>query len=302
MKTIITGCNGLLGQNLVASYKNKEKISGIDIADRKFVDNKKFTYFKCDITDRNALRDTIVELEPEWIIHTAGYTNVDGAETEKELCWNVNVTGAENIAYAARKARAKIIHISTDYIFDGKDGPYTEDFRPNPLGYYARSKLAAENIIRGSELDHTIVRIMVLYGYGRNLRDNFVTWLIKKLKKNESVNIVDDQIGNTTFAEELAQSIWKIVEKNKFGVYNIAGSEIIDRYSFALKVAEVFKLKKDLINPIKTEMLAQPAPRPLNSGLIIDKAKEELGIRMSDAEGGLQKFKQQLRKQNSDLI
>jgi dTDP-4-dehydrorhamnose reductase len=137
---------------------------------------------------------------------------------------------------------------------------------------------------------------MVLYGYGIEVRPNFVTWLIEKLKNGESVTIVSDQFGNPTLADDLAQAILKIIERNKWDLYHISGSELIDRYNFALKIAEVFKLDKSLITPITTPELNQPAPRPLKSGFILDKVKAELGIEMLNIEEGLKALKKHDKK------
>ncbi len=292
MKVLITGCNGLLGQNSILCAPAGVTMFGIDIHDTAF-SALPFNYAQVNITDRAALTEYVLSCRPDAILHTAGYTHVDNAEIEKERCWRTNVDGTENLVYAAKKVEARLVYISTDYVFDGKNGPYDEEARPNPLGYYAKSKLAAENVVIASELNYAIVRIMVLYGTGAGLRDNFVTWLIKKLRSNQEVRIVDDQVGNTTLASELAVALWKVLKSQKTGIYNIAGDEILDRYAFALKVAEVFDLDKSLISPVKTEQLQQRAPRPLRSGLRIDKASDEFNITMSKTSDALRKFKRQ---------
>lgn len=296
VKVLLTGCHGLLGQKVVATKPENVDLIGLDLQPSSpILDPEK--YYSCDITKQAQVFNAVDAARPDCIINAAAYTNVDGAETERELCWNINVTGVENLVHAARKVKSKIVHISTDYIFDGKNGPYDEEAVPNPQGYYGRSKLAGENALRISDVPYAIARTMVLYGHEMSGRNNFVTWLIGELESSRPVRIVTDQLGNTTLADELAAGCWAIVEKEFTGIVNIAGREIIDRFSFARLVAEVFELDGTLINPVTTAELNQAAPRPLNSGLIVDKALQVLGIDLSDARGGLLKLKKQIAKQ-----
>ncbi len=179
--------------------------------------------------------DLIDEEQPTKIINAAAYTNVDGAEEDRDLCWLVNVIAMENLVYAARRVHASIYHISTDYVFNGQNGPYKETATPNPLGFYGQSKLAAEQVLKGSPLNYTIARTMVLYGISENKRPDFVGWLVNKLRNGDSVHIVTDQIGNTTFSDDLARALWELIRTTYHGIVNIAGRDIISRYDFALK-------------------------------------------------------------------
>jgi len=228
------------------------------------------------------------------IINCAAYTDVDKCETERELCWKLNVDAVKNLIIAARLEDSKIVHYSTDYVFNGNKGPYTEEDKPNPISFYGRSKLASENALISSGVNYVIIRTMVLIGMGKNVKPNFALWMINKLRNNEPINIVDDQIGNTTMADDLAYGSLKIVEKDCKGIYNIAGSDIISRLEYAMILCEVFKLNKNLISPIKTSQLNQPASRPLNSGLITNKASSELGFQTMDSLEGLRLLKVQL--------
>jgi len=297
MRILITGCNGLLGQKLVELAPVRHEVFGLDLADQGLVMDGS-SYYSGSIVDRKPLLRIAQETRPDWILNAAAYTDVDGAESEKELCWKVNVSGVENIAYVARKCRAKVVHISTDYIFDGKDGPYDEEAVPNPLGFYGRSKLAGENVLKMSPVPYTIARTMVLYGTGKNLRPNFVSWLIEQLRDGNRANVVNDQFGNTTLVDELAAGIWSIVRKRKLGVFHIAGTGIVDRFTFAEKIAHVFDLDASLITPISTKDLSQAAPRPMISGLKVDKAVKELGLKLSNVEEGLFKLKMQMTPKN----
>ena len=291
-RALVTGCNGLLGQKLIQYSPDGWQVFGLDLNDSGYSAAKDF-YRKCDMQNKKELLGYIREVNPDWILNAAAFTNVDGAESQRDLCWKINVEAVENLVHAARKVKAKILHVSTDYIFAGNDGPYREDAIPDPTGFYGRSKLAGENVLKGSGTHFAIVRSMVLYGKAINIRPNFVTWLIDKLSKKEPVRIVTDQFGNVTLADELAVGIWRVVLKNLSGIFHIAGNEIVDRYTFAVKIAHIFNLDKRLIQPIKTSELSQAAPRPMRSGLVVDKAIKELGIKLSNVEEGLFKFKAQ---------
>ncbi len=295
-KILITGVNGLLGQKLLASANSNHTILGIDIHDRPFLRHKNFLYERIDITDRRLLTNAILNFYPHYVINTAAMTDVDSCEKYREQCWKINVHAVNNIVYAARKIGSNVIQISSDYIFDGKNGPYSENDFASPLGYYGKSKLASENVLFASDLDYAIVRTMVLYGAGINIRPNFVTWLISTLKINQSVKIVTDQLGNPTLADDLAKAIFKIIELNSWGIFHVSGSEIIDRYSFALAIARNFELDEALIVPVVSSDLKQKAERPLKSGFIVNKAQTELGIYLSNVEEGLKLFKKQYRK------
>jgi dTDP-4-dehydrorhamnose reductase len=240
------------------------------------------------------VRDAVSAVNPEVIINCAAMTNVDACETEREAAWKINVGGVEHLIDAARKKGITIIHISTDYVFDGKSGPYSEDDRPQPLSYYGKSKLASENALRSSGLPHFIARTMVLYGIATGVKENFAVWLMKSLQERKSVKVVDDQIGNPTLVDDLAFGLIRAMELGKTGIYHLAGRDILSRYDFAVTLARMFGLDERLIRPIKTATLKQPAARPLNSGLITLKAEVDLGFRPSGVEQGLAVLKSQL--------
>jgi dTDP-4-dehydrorhamnose reductase len=293
-RVLITGANGLLGQQLIKVFQEDYEVLGFGLQARPCLPEGSFRYQQGDIADRRQLRELMQNFVPNFVINAAGFTDVDGSETQREACWRANVTGVENLAYAAQKVQARVIHVSTDYVFDGTAGPYRENDRPNPLGFYARSKLAGENVLLNSSANYAIARTMVLYGAGYEIRPNFVTWLIAHLRAGKSARIVDDQLGNPTLANELARALRVLAESGRNGIYHLSGSEIIDRYHFAVKIAEVFELDPQLIQPVKTGDLKQAAPRPLRSGFDISKAMTELKVNMSGVIGGLQKFKTEL--------
>jgi dTDP-4-dehydrorhamnose reductase len=254
------------------------------------------SYEQIDITSKKDAKKIVHSVEPDVIVNCAAMTNVDACETERELAWKINTEGVEHLIEAARKNNARIVHISTDYIFDGKSGPYDETARPEPLSYYGKTKLASENALLLSGLEYFIARTMVLYGTGTNVKSNFALWLIENLEKNLPVKVVDDQFGNPTLVDDLAQGILNAIELGKTGIYHFAGRDIVSRYEFALRLARVFGFEPRLVIPIKTSQLHQPATRPMISGLITLKAEVELGYRPSTVEQGLVVLKSQLAR------
>ncbi len=295
-RVLITGSNGLLGQK-VAELLSQSQAYGLHLTssqEESVFPADQAPYTRMDVTDRKQVTKVIDEIQPETIINTAAITNVDSCETNREAAWKVNVAGVENLVHAGKLAGSHVIQLSTDYIFDGRNGPYSEGDRPNPLSYYGRTKLAAENLLRTSNVGHTIVRTMVLYGQARKVKPNFALWLIKELQEGRPVKVVSDQVGNPTFVDDLAFGVVKILELKKPGIYHISGPEVVSRYDFAREVARLFKFNAKLITPIRTSDLRQPAPRPLKSGFVILKAQVELNLAMSGMESGLLILRNQL--------
>ena len=297
MRILITGCNGLLGQKLSSLAPSGVELAGADLHEKPAPWAPQL-YQRIDLADRKAVLACVKAFRPDWILNAAAYTNVNLAEKERERCWRANVTAVENMALACRKNHCAIAHISTDYIFDGQHGPYREEDTPNPIGYYGKSKLASENVLRAADIPCGLVRTMVLYGHAPQIKPDFVSWLLTSLRQNNPVRIVTDQFGNTTLADELAEGLWRIVARSAQGFFHIAGTEIIDRCTFALKAAEIFNLDKTLITPVTTAELQQDAPRPMKSGLVVEKALRDLDLVLSDAAGGLLKLKRQLELVN----
>lgn len=303
-RLLITGSNGLLGQKLVELLSNCRNYNLLlsSRQDRSVFQDETLPYVQLDTTQKSDVRKIIEEFEPEVIINTAALTNVDRCETEREAAWQSNVNAVENLVFAAKLVGARLIHISTDYIFDGKNGPYHEQDRANPTCYYGRTKLASENIVQTSGIPSTIVRTMVLYGIGYGVKLNFALWLVKNLSNEKPVRVVDDQFSNPTLADDLAYAILKTIELERSGIYHIAGPDLVSRFEFALALARIFNLNKKLITPIKTSSAKQVAHRPLKSGFITLKAQTDLGVKMSGIDQGLTVLKNQLNSELKEYI
>ena len=297
-RVLIVGSNGLLGQKVTELFARGTSyqimLSSIEPSSVFPVPEAQYT--QVDLTVKRQGKQLVTSFEPDVIINCAAMTNVDACEKEREAAWKVNVGGVENLIDAARHADIRIVHVSSDYVFDGKNGPYSEEDIPEPLSYYGKTKLASENALRKSGLPYFIARTLVLYGFAPGAKVNFALWLLQSLENGTQVRIVDDQLGNPTLADDLAYGLMRGVELGKNGVYNIAGREIVSRYEFAVRLARTFGLDAGLITPVKTAELNQPAPRPLKSGLITLKAETELGITPSNVEEGLTILKSQISR------
>ena len=295
-RIMVTGSNGLLGQKVVGLLSHCRNFNLLLTSrhEHSVVADDSLPYFQLDITKRQDVRKVIDEFEPDVIVNTEAMTNVDLCETDREPAWRLNVGSVEHLSYAAKLAGAHLIHISTDYVFDGKNGPYYELAPPNPISYYGRTKLASENVLRMSEMSYTVVRTMILYGIGIDVKQNFALWLIKNLSEGKPVRVVDDQISNPTLVDDVAYAILKIIELERRGLYHVAGHDLASRADFAFALARIFDLDPKLITPVKTAAMKQPAARPLKSGFITLKAETELGIKPAGIEAGLHMFKNQL--------
>jgi len=288
MRILVTGSSGLLGQKLLRALPTElHELHGLDLTDEHDAASPHFTYHRQNLTERRETIELVKRIQPNVIIHTAAMTAVDLCETERERCWNINVKATEYLAAAALKVGARMIYISTDYVFDGTNGPYREEDVPCPISYYGRSKLAGENAIRGASNDWSIIRTIVLYGCGRGVKSSFVTWLLAELRSGRQVKIVNDQWGNATLADDLAAALDRFILMERKGLYHMGGYDFMNRWEFAVRIAGFFGLDEGLISPISTAELNQPARRPLRSGLVTDKAERELYYRFHNTEESL---------------
>jgi len=287
-KILVTGASGLLGSKIVRLAEG-----GYEIIPTHHQRSLFSNSVEMDITKIEEVFKVIRKLKPDVLMHAAGETNVDRCETDKESAWKANVEGTKNIAEACRKSGVKLIYISTDYVFDGEKGLYTEDDPVNPINYYGLTKLKGEEIVEKNCEKYAIARASAIYGW-HPWKSNFATWIISSLRQGINMNIVEDHYDSPTLAENLAEIILKMVEKEVTGIYNTAGSERINRYNFALNIAKIFNLNKNLITPIKMKDLrAWVAKRPRDSSLIVDKAQRELGVKLLNTEEGLMRMKEQ---------
>ena len=296
-KIAITGSNGLLGQtlvNLLLKESDQYEMHGLSRGENRSGRND-FSYYSVDITDYDELNSCLEKIQPDVIVNTAAMTHVDVCEDDKEGCDLLNVEAVKYLVKISEKLKAHLIHISTDFIFDGKKGCYKETDVPNPLSYYGLSKLKSEQILTSSEIDYTILRTILVYGQVNNLgRNNIVLWVKEMLEKGKEITIVDDQFRMPTYVEDLAMACKISIDGKAKGIFNISSNQLLSVYEIAQQVAEVFGLDKDLIKPISTSTLNQRAPRPPKTGFDLSKTNDELNFHPKSFKEDLQRFKQSL--------
>ncbi len=306
MKILITGSNGLLGQKLVYKLRNTKAITCIATArgENRLVKQDGYVYETLDITNSENVAHVFSKHLPDVVINTAAMTNVDACETEKEACWAMNVTSVYNQVKTLEDLKSKdpsykphFIHLSTDFIFDGTHGPLDENEKPNPLSYYAESKLAAEELVQACSLDWAIARTVLVYGIVDNMsRSNIVLWVKSNLEQGKTINVVDDQFRTPTLAEDLADGCILIAQKRAKGIYNISGKDYYSILELAHVVADYYKLDKNLIKPSKSADIKQPAKRPPITGFIIEKAKKDLGYNPHSFTEGIKILEEQIKE------
>ncbi len=294
MKVLITGANGLLGQKLVSLLTpDHDVIATGKGPNRNPVGN--YDYVNLDILDDQEIEKVFTKHHPDTIIHTAAMTNVDQCESDVDLCRKLNVEAVRKISEVSVSINAHLIHLSTDFIFDGESGPYVEEDEANPISKYGESKLESERILENSGGKYAIVRTVLVYGISHDMsRSNIILWVKKNLEDDKQINIVNDQWRSPTLAEDLADGCRLIMEKEACGVFNIAGKDILTPYDMAIETAEFFKLNKSLINEVDGSVFQQPAKRPPKTGLILDKAIRELDFSPRPFNEGLKILASQL--------
>jgi dTDP-4-dehydrorhamnose reductase len=289
-KVLITGANGLLGQKLIyqlVGYPDFE-VYATSKGENRTLLKKRYLYIPLDITDELEVRETIDEIKPDVVINTAAMTNVDACEADKEGCWDLNVNATNYLVEACERVGAHFIHLSTDFIFDGENGPYKEDDLPSPLSYYGETKVASEKIVTQAKCSWAIVRTVLVYGVIDNMsRSNIVLWAKSALELGEELTVVDDQFRSPTLAEDLAHGCILIAQNEATGVYNISGDEYMCIIDLVKRVARYFGLDESKVKPVSSSTLNQAAKRPPRTGFILDKAKKELGYVPSSFEEGL---------------
>jgi dTDP-4-dehydrorhamnose reductase len=279
-KILITGSNGLLGQKLVellVSNPSFETIATAKGANRLPFRNG-YSYLEMDITDAEEVDRVLGQVRPDVIVHTAAMTNADQCETEKDTCWKLNVSSVEILIAACRKYGVFLEHLSTDFVFDGTSGPYSEDDLPNPVSFYGWSKYAAEKALISSDINWAIARTVLVYGIAHDMsRSNIILWVKKSLEEGKAIKVVTDQFRTPTLAEDLAKGCLLIAEKEARGIFHISGKDFLTPYEMALATADYFSLDKSLISPTDASTFSQPARRPPRTGFDLTKSRNILG-------------------------
>ena len=297
-KILITGANGLLGQKLVEQLVQQGKFDVIATGRGPCrLSGSGFTYQTLDIENEQEVEATLADLRPEVIIHGAAMTHVDECEKHQEDCYRANVLATKYLIAAAEKIQSHFIFVSTDFIFSGLDGqnPYTEEAKADPVNYYGQTKLDGEELLKRSSLKWAIARTVLVYGLANDLsRSNIILWVKSSLEAGKQIQVVDDQVRTPTLAEDLAAGCILMAEQRATGIFNISGSELLTPYEMAMETADYFGLNQELIVRTDSTKFTQPARRPMKTGFIIEKAKNQLGYRPKTFREGISILAKQL--------
>lgn len=292
MKILITGANGFLGFYLVRLLLEKGHTviaTGRGNCRLPFSNLDNFTYSELDFTDPYAVHDVFEATNPEAVIHAGAMSKPDECEMDQMKAYLVNVEGTVHLLINAEELKAFFVFVSTDFVFDGKQGMYSEEDAPRPVNYYGRTKLEAEEAVKDYEHGWAIARTVLVYGKNHAGRGNILSIVKEKLEKGEEYNVVDDQQRTPTYVEDLAQGIVSIMEKKANGIFHLSGKDILTPYQMAVLTARHLGLNESLIKKITAADFSQPAMRPPKTGFVIDKAKRELGYEPISFEEGLNK-------------
>ncbi|MCV9388625.1 SDR family oxidoreductase [Reichenbachiella ulvae] len=298
MKILITGANGLLGQKLVQLLLKKgEQIVATSHGESRLdYLTGDFTYAQMDICNRQQVLDVVTQHQPDVVVNTAAMTNVDQCETEQEACRQLNVEAVKYLVEACKATDAFLVHLSTDFIFDGEAGPYKETDMANPVSFYGQSKLDAERVVQSSDINWSILRTVLVYGITPGMsRSNIILWVKKSLEEGKELKIVDDQWRTPTLAEDLAMGCYLSAVHQKKGIFNISGKDLLTPYDMAMKTCDFFNLDKSLITKVDGSTFSQTAKRPPKTGFILDKARTELGYEPVSFEEGIKILDQQVQ-------
>ena len=296
-QVLITGANGLLGQTLT---QHLSASTNYEVTATARDDTPRFDaacdYIPMDVTTPDEVKEVLNTVDPDVVVNCAAVSDVAECEDDRNRAWAVNARAVRTLAKGCRERRAHIVQISSDFVFNGKRGPYDENGRPDPVNYYGRTKLASENALREFDfLDWTIVRTVLLYGTAQDLsRSNVVLWMIDQLSSGNTIHVVNDQWRTPTYVWDLADGIERVISRNQTGIYHISGREMVTIHELAETVADVFRLDPGLIDPVSSDYFDDAVARPSKTGFIILKAETELGYDPHDLETGLRALGREL--------
>jgi len=297
-KIFLTGGSGLLGTRLIELLARRYTIASFD---RNGVPDSIKTLcqeFTGDLTKKEDVAQAVLSFKPEIIIHAAAMTDVDGCEENKDLAYQVNVEGTKNIVDEAVRLSCHLIYISTDFVFDGKKGSYSENDTPNPVDYYGQTKYEGEGVVSKAKTQSLIIRIAYPYRAHFEKTDK-IRWMLPKLQNSEEITAVSDQYGTPTFIDDIVSVLDTMIEKKVTGLYHVVGATRASWFEVAQAVCRVFGFDEKLVKPMRyADFIAgkKRAPRPYDSSLSIEKLRHDLGLSMSTLEEGITKIKQQMEK------
>jgi dTDP-4-dehydrorhamnose reductase len=290
-RVLITGANGLLGQALVRRLGPDADYTVLATARN---DGPRFQeglcrYAPLDVTQPREIADAFEDFGPTVVVNCAALSDVAACDAHRSDAWAVNARAVKSLAKQCRQTGARLVHVSSDFVFNGTRGPYDETARPDPVNYYGRSKLAGENHLReAGRARWALVRTVLLYGPARALgRSNIVHWIVDQLSQGAPLHMVDDQYRTPTYVDDLADGIERIVAREENGIYHLSGPDLVSIYDLACTVADVFDLDASRITPVASDFFEDDVERPARTGFVLDKARAELDYAPRSLEDGL---------------
>lgn len=282
-KILVTGANGFLGKKIMRMFSGDFEVVGT------FHSKEDKNLIKMDICDAGEVKETLSRVRPDWVIHTAAITDVDLCDVDPELAWKTNCTGSFNIVNTCRDEQIRLLAISTDYVFSGRNSPYTEGAHPDPLGFYGLTKFIGENVILSLKKDAIVIRFTILYGYNDPCdKPSFTMDVIKKLSANKEVLIDDDRIKYPILVDDVALNIKRLIKSDESGVFHFSSKEPITRYQWACLIADVLGLRSNFIRKVKPRVFLN---RPFNVQLVNTR---NYGLRFKPVREGLELMKEQM--------
>lgn len=282
-KILITGGTGLLGKALVEKLQAVNEIVITYFGDYEFADGAKL-----DVRDQAGYEKMFQQFRPEIVIHTASIGSPDFAEKIKELTWQINIRGTENIIALCEKFGSKLIFISSNGIYDGDHAPYGEDDLARPVNYYGETKLAGEKLVAKAKVPVAIVRPILMYGWHYpQERPNIVTTAIAKLGRGEVIRAYEDVFSNPLLSDSCAEAIAAIIDRKKYETFNLAGRDRVSIYQLVKTTAEVFGFDQALVEPVKQGYFNELVPRPKDTSYRTEKMEKILGVKPLSVKEGL---------------
>jgi dTDP-4-dehydrorhamnose reductase len=287
MKVVVTGANGLVGSRLCALLAEQgHTVTGLSRGPSRIAQ----PYVSVELTDASAVKRALEELEPEAVINPASMTDVDGCERDPAGAFAANCSAVATLALESKRLGAHLVHVSTDYVFDGETGGYSETDVPNPRGVYPITKHMGEQAVRALAGSWAIARVAVVYGWPPAARTNFGAWLVRALGAAQPVKLFTDQYVSPTLALSAAEMLAELAERRLPGIWHTAGATTVNRLEFAEALCKRFGFSAETIVPSRLAELKLASPRPKNSGLNVAKAAAELNAKPLSLEAALDRF------------
>lgn len=296
-KILITGSNGFIGQELL-SLLVKDKLVHVIALSRgqnRHPVREGYTYVDADVCDKTLMNEVIMYHRPDSVIHTVAMAEVEACEKDPDACEKINVDPVKVLVSLAEEYRFHLVYFSTDFVFDGQEGPYLETDMPKPVNVYGQSKLQAERVLQLSNIKWSIIRTILVYGipYDKN-RSNIVLWMKNSLAAGKEIKVVTDQYRMPTLVGDLAIACQQIIEREALGIFHISGEEMLNIYDIALKVCDCWAFNKSLVKPVLASSFPSSVARPRTTGFILDRAKMILDFSPHTLQEGLMAMKQQM--------